>query len=137
MSLSELLESPILEIDGCLLISRERGVKRHLSSFPGDPVGFEAFASHVHLKDIAGQLPRKRLVAIGESVIRAWSERLKAVLRGRSVLFYLGGSSDVTLRFHVIRDACANWVDLSDKAFRRKEKLKIFRLTEEGLVEEK
>jgi len=55
----------------------------------------------------------------------------------KRVLFYLGGSSDVTLRFHVVRDACANWVDLSDKAFRKKEKLKIVRLTEEGLFEEK
>jgi hypothetical protein len=49
--LSALFASPILDADECLVISRESDVFRHALSFPGDPVGFEAFVNHVHLDD--------------------------------------------------------------------------------------
>jgi hypothetical protein len=137
---AELFAAPIPESDGCIILSKEPNPLRHASSFPGDPVGFEAFVNHVHLNDIAasaaGRPIRRDLIRIGENVIRAWSGRLREILRGREVLFYLGGLSGVTLRLHVVRKGHANWFDLEDKGFLKKEKVRIFRLTAEGLAEE-
>jgi hypothetical protein len=140
LDLSALFAFPILDADECLVISREADVFRHALSFPGDPVGFEAFVNHVHLDDVlasaAGKLSRKDLLRIGELVVQVWSDRLKGLLRGREVLFYLGGPKGVTLRFHVVREGAANWLDLHDKLFIQKEKMRIFRLNEAGSSEE-
>jgi hypothetical protein len=139
IELSQLFASPILEADGCIVVSGGADVLRHAVSFPGDPVGFEAFVNHVHLDDItdstAGRPARRDLIRIGENVIRVWSDRLRRILRGREVLFYLGGLEGVSLRLHVVRDQQANWLNLDDREFMHKEKMRVFLLTSEGLTE--
>jgi hypothetical protein len=140
VGLSELFATPLAELDGCIVISGEAESRRHLSSFPGDPVGFESFVNHVHLDDVltsaAGRPTRREMILVGEHVIQVWSERLRGTLRGRSILFYLGGPRGVTLRFHVAREKGTEWMSLDDKAFRSREKMTIFRLTEAGLQRE-
>jgi hypothetical protein len=140
VGLSELFATPLVEFDGCIVISGESESRRHLSSFSGDPVGFEAFVNHIHLDDVltsaVGRPARREMITIGEHIIKVWSERLRGILRGRSILFYLGGSRGVTLRFHVARNKGAEWMSLDDKAFRSREKMTIFRLTEAGLRRE-
>ena len=140
VDLSALFAVPLVEFDGCIVISDEAESRRHASSFPGDPVGFESFVNHVHLDDVlasaAGKPTRKDMLKVGESIIKVWAERLRSVLRGRTVLFYLGGVQGVTLRFHVARARGTEWMNLDDKSFRSKEKMAIFRLTEAGLRKE-
>jgi hypothetical protein len=139
LSLAALFASPVIEANAFIVLSREADALRHATSFPGDPVGFEAFVNHVHLGDIvassAGRLERRDLIRVGGDVVQVWSDRLKGILGGREILFYLGGARGVTLRFHVVREGEANWLDLSDKEFIRKEKMAVFRLTSEGLQE--
>lgn len=76
------------------------------------------------------------MLTVGESIIKVWAERLRSVLRGRAILFYLGGVQGVTLRFHVAREKGTEWMSLDDKSFRSREKMTVFRLTEAGLRKE-
>lgn len=137
LRLSTWFAAPLLETRDGLVISEEKDVERHWIAFPGDPTGFEAFVTHVHLEDLlasGGSLRRRDWLAIGWDLMQVWGDRLRPRLRGRSVLFYLGGSRGVILRFHVAREGCADWLDWTDKDFLTREKLSVYRLTETDLV---
>lgn len=140
VDLSALFAIPILEFDDSIVLSDVAESRRHAASFPGDPVGFEAFVNHIHLDDVltssAGKPTRRDMLVIGEHIIKVWSERLRGLLRGRNVLFYLGGPRGVTLRFHIARGKGTEWMNLDDRSFRSREKMTIFRLTEAGLHRE-
>lgn len=141
LDLADLFAAPISEIGDRLVITNETNPNRHYPSYIDDPIGFEAFVTHVHLEDIlatdaGGKLKRRDLLAIGRLLIQAWSDRLRPYLHDRSVRFYLGGQRGVILRFHVIREGSYDWIDLADQEFLKREKIVTFTLSGKGLSED-
>jgi len=131
------------ELDECLCIGDAENATVNRSSFEGDPTGFEAFVNHVHLGDVwngqAAPEPDVALLhAIARLVVSSWAVSLLPYLRGRSVLFYAGGTSvvDFTLRFHVDRNRGSSWIDLGDRAFLQEQGLKVWRFDAGGVREE-
>jgi len=130
--LADLFAAPFHEIEGAIVLGNRGEALRHLEEFRGDPTGFEAFVNHVHLEDIVSGISfeprtkRRRLLYVGEILINVWVDRFVALLRDRAALFYLGGSNDVTLRFHLEREQYPPWLPC-DSA--RSARMLIFRAT--------
>lgn len=141
LSLLALIDEPPFELDGSICVGDRQQAELHLSEFGEDRVGFEAFVNHVHVSDIFALGPKRlgRDRELGErlarTVIGVWADRVRPLLRGRSVLFYMGGRDDVAIRFHVERPGVAPWVDLSARAFVTSEHLHVFRVTGETFEE--
>jgi hypothetical protein len=140
VDLATLFAAPVLEIGDCLVITNDAGVNRHIAPYAGDPVGFEALVTHVHLEDIlvtsVEKLKRRDLLLVGKLIMQVWSDRLVPYLRGRRVRFYLGGPRGVFLRFHVIREGVPNWTNLAHKEILQREKVLVFTLSEDGFFED-
>jgi hypothetical protein len=113
--------------------------ERFLNSYPGGPIGAEAFANHYHLEDFIKDLhlePRARrrfLMTLAEALVKVWSERLVRLLGERSAIFYIGGRDTVLIRFHVERPGAAPLTS-HEPAFIKKERLRVYRTTG-GVVE--
>lgn len=52
---------------------------------------------------------------------------------GRAVLFYLGGSESVILRFHVRREGFHDWLDVNDHELLRRSSMEVHELRDQGL----
>jgi len=136
--IASLFGMPIYELDGALLTGDPKRGKRHAADFPGDPIALEAFVNHYHLSDYVGgcglepRAHRQMLTSLADAVVLVWSERLAKFLVNRSVLFFVGGTDDVIVRFHVEREGGAAWAPL-EPAFLRKERIRVFRATSDGL----
>ena len=130
------------ELDECLCIGDLENAKVNRPSFERDPTGFEAFVNHVHLGVLwdghAAPEPDVVLLhGIARLVVSSWAVSLLPFLRGRSVLFYAGGTSvvDFTLRFHVDRSQASSWIDLGDHEFLREQGLRVWRFDASGFRE--
>ena len=138
-NLSEAFTTPIQEYDDAILAGQPAVVERHLASFPGDPTGLESFVNHLHIEDLTAGLlgvkdaDRLALLGVGRALIHVWTERMRQLPRARDILFYLGGSDTVSLRFHVFRGEKAAWVDLTNPAFIREEGFEVYLATGEGI----
>jgi hypothetical protein len=141
LSLLALVDESPFELDRCICIGDRKQAELHMGEFGEDRVGFEAFVNHVHVSDIfatgAKRLggDRELVEQLARTIIRVWADRIRPLLRGRSVLFYMGGREDVAIRFHVERPGVAPWVDLVGRAFLASEHLHVFRVTGDGLEE--
>jgi hypothetical protein len=111
-SLIELFSMPFHAV-GDKVLTGDAGdpkdAERFLNSYPGNPIGAEAFANHYHLEDYVEGLrlkpraQRRFLMTLAEALVKVWSERLVRLLGERSAIFYIGGTDTVLIRFHVER----------------------------------
>jgi hypothetical protein len=126
-----LFAMPFYELDDAVLAGDEREGRRHAEHFHDDPTGLEAFVNHYHLQDYVKGIRldqkalRRLLISTGEALVMVWSERLVRLLGERRVLFYLGGKTDVVLRFHLERSG-APWVELKPALLKR-ERMRVYR----------
>jgi hypothetical protein len=136
-SLGRLLEAfqiPIVSRFDCILLWPP-GISQPKEPFrPEDPVQYESTQNKIHLDDLCPiyrrRSPRRDTeMAIGRSLVRVWAERITPLLEDREMLMYLGGDAEVTLRFHIVRRGCKNWLDLRDLRFLKKARMQVFRLT--------
>ena len=141
-SLIEICDVEVFELRGSLCIGDLANATANLSSFEGDPTGFEAFVNHVHLGDVwhdgPGDTPGVEVLRrLAFVVIRCWAVSLLPSLHGRSVLFFAGGGSveDFTIRFHLDRGPSDSWVDVGDQMFLKSRGLAVWRFGREGLEE--
>jgi hypothetical protein len=136
--ITRLFAMPIHEVDGALLTGDLREARGHRESCSGDFIALEAFVNHYHLSDFIDGLTlepkdkRRILTSLADAVVVVWSQRLTHLLADRSVLFYVGGREDVTVRFHVERPDSPAWAPF-DPAFLRRERMRVFRASTSGL----
>jgi hypothetical protein len=132
-ALADLFAIPFSDTSGRVVAGDANRATRHLSSYPDDPTGYEAFVNHFHLEDTL-MIPysdgaiRALLVEVGRDLVKAWAGRLQAAFPEHSFLFYLGGTDSVALRFHVDRGDGREWANLNDRSFLRAEQIDVFRL---------
>ncbi len=139
VALANLFGVTFSSLDECVVVGDVAKAGRLRPLFPDDPVGLEALVNHVYLEDLfhsmvvpKGEL-RRALVKIGQTLISVWHERMAPLLDGREVIFYLGGRDTVAIRFHLVRDSSPSWLDLSDASFVRRERVRVFRGSPDGL----
>lgn len=130
---AELFATRIVVLDGVIAIGDPAELRRHREHFEEDKTGLEAFVNHVHLEELLHRIirpPFKRrpeALRLGEQLIRVWAERIAGIAGADvSLLFYLGGSEDVVLRFHTERMNVHPWIALNKKEARSL-KLRVFR----------
>lgn len=131
--LSRTFNIPFHQIGNTVIAGKISSAERHLSSFQNDETGFESFVNHIHLEDIVQgvfdpETDREALLIIGKDIIAVWAERLKPYLNKREVIFYLGGSDSVSLRFHIARDDGRDWIDRSDEDLIHRERIEVFKI---------
>jgi hypothetical protein len=134
-SLIELFSMPFHEVGDTVLTGvagDPRDGERFLDTYPGDPIGAEAFANHYHLEDyieglrLKPRAQRRLLMTLAEALVTVWSERLVRFLGGRFAIFYIGGRDTVFIRFHVERPGTKPWAS-HEPAFIKKERLRVYR----------
>lgn len=131
---ADLFAAPIAQIDGMVVLVDRAELERHEAHFKGDKTALEAFVNHVHLEDLVSGLrqpagnARREALRLGELLIRVWSERVAGITGSDlALLFYLGGTEDVVVRFHVERANEHPWIAISKKEARSL-KLRVYRL---------
>jgi len=141
-NLTDLFSMPFFAVGDAVLTgdaAEAIHAERFLDSYPGNPIGAEAFANHYHLEDYVEGLrlepraQRRFLMTLAEALVKVWSERLVRLLGERSAIFYIGGRDTVFIRFHVERPGAAPWTS-HEPAFIKKERLRVYRTTG-GVVE--
>jgi hypothetical protein len=129
LNLSNLFNISFYPLGDAVLSGSLPSAERHLESFPNDSTGLEAFVNHVHLEDVTNldaEKDREILLAIGRNIINVWKDRLQPYVNGRKIVFFLGGSDSVSLRFHIIRNDGRDWIDLSDQKLIDRERIEVF-----------
>jgi len=127
--------TPILEIEGMLLLRTEQAL-RPWARQPNesDRVDAEATLNKRYVGDLLDLTGvsfdeiRKELTECGRRLIQIWADRISLEFPAKVVAFYLGGSEDVVLRFHVRRDGVRDWTDLNDQEFLLSSHLQVYEL---------
>jgi hypothetical protein len=121
----------IVECDGLLLLSTAQ-VRASGWDGLGDPVSIEATMNKRYLSELIGDAisasSRADLMRYGRAIIQIWSERIALRFPDRVVVFYLGGSESVLVRFHARRLGVPDWADLADRAFLSASLIEVFEL---------
>ncbi len=130
---AQLFAAKIVVLDGVVAIGDPAELRRHWKHFEGDKTGLEAFVNHFHLEELLRRIVRPPLkrrpeaLRLGEQLIRVWAERIAGIAGAEvSLLYYLGGSEDVVLRFHSERANEHPWMAIGKKGA-RSFRLRIFR----------
>jgi len=137
--LVEVCHPQLFEFDDCICLGDHDNAKANRSSFGADRTGFEAFVNHIHPGDLwegdPGAPGVESVRSVSMIIIASWAIALLPVLRGRSVLFFSGGSTveDFAVRFHVDRGSSDTWADISDAAFLTSSGLAVWRFDVNGL----
>ena len=140
-SLIDLFSMPFFAVGDAVLTgdaAEAIHAERFLDSYPGNPIGAEAFANHYHLEDYVEGLrlepraQRRFLMTLAEALVKVWSERLVRLLGERSAIFYIGGKDTVLIRFHVERPG--QRLTALTPSYVKRARLRVYRTTG-GVVE--
>lgn len=140
VQVAKLFATQFVLVEDSIVIS-EHEFYAHAHLFKGDLDGLEAFINHIHLEDVV-QMPRNAvnpqeqrhaLLETGRLLIQVWHERIQFLYNGVVILFYLGGSDTVSVRFHKSRSIANAWINLSDQDFLNRESIEVYRSSEEGV----
>lgn len=130
MPLSKLFAKPFIKIQSVVLDDDGRSVEDKPIVID-DPVYLEV-SNHIHLEDEFPQrLKRRLLIAIGRQVIEVWNQRLRLLVGDTPVLFYLGGTDTVMLRFHQEHEGYIPWI--ADHEHLRRGRISLYRGTRDGV----
>ncbi len=126
----------IVEVDGVLLLSTEQVLNGRGRLVDDDLVGIESTMNKRYVADLSrlDENARETLMTVGRAIMLVWSERIALRFPGRDVLFYLGGSESVILRFHVRRPHLTDWTDLSDREYLTASMLEVYLLHDGNLT---
>jgi hypothetical protein len=121
----------IREIRGCLVLpSTETGERAWVL----DAISVETTLNKRYIKDLVTPAvaadQHDALMRCGRVLVRAWAAQLTTRFPAATILFFLGGSEDVIVRFHVERPPSPNWADLSDTSFLHAARLEVYRLND-------
>jgi hypothetical protein len=126
------LEYEIVKLHGMMLLETRQVLGWKGSVTGEDPIGTEATMNKRYVWDLMGGLidvdARDDLMTFGRAIMRIWSERIALRFPDMPVLFYLGGSESVILRFHVRRSGLPDWIELSEGDFLTESKLEVYEL---------
>lgn len=113
-NLKRLIEPGLILIDGSLLLkSQLRSFHADARAQCADETGFECFVNHVHLNDFVATAERAGCVVLEQAFAfgRALaSKRTDSKVSESILLIVSGGSDDITIRFHVLRDG-QSWLN--------------------------
>jgi hypothetical protein len=119
----------IIDSNGLLLLSTAQTRKEGLA-VDCDPVGVESTMNKRYVTDLVGRAidenARDVLMRLGRAIMHVWAERIALLFPGRDVVFYLGGSESVILRFHVRRTGMTDWTDLTDREYFAASNLEVY-----------
>jgi hypothetical protein len=136
------MNAPIRERFGCLTFFEPAPDMALDETYrPDDPVDFEALQNKLHLDEFVPwgtsgvtSWDWALMMELGRALVTAWAERIEPLLCGRTVLFYLGGDSSCTVRFHVDRrPEHANWLDTDDSTSLETSRIELWSLSTSGL----
>ena len=122
----------IIDCHGMLLLSTDQVRNWELDGAPVDAVDVEATMNKRYVAELVGDLieadAREELMACGRSIIQIWAERIALRFPERNVIFYLGGSESVIVRFHTRRHGVDDWLDVTDRQFVLQSRLELYEL---------
>jgi hypothetical protein len=131
----EAASTPIIEVEGMLLLRTKQALRPWAhESGEIDRVGAEATLNKRYVVDLLDLTNvrcdevREELTQCGMKLIEIWASRISLEFPSKVVVFYLGGSEDVILRFHVRRDGVRDWTDLNDRQFLLSSHLQVYEL---------
>jgi hypothetical protein len=126
----------IVDCDGCLLLSTHQVISER-GRVIDDPVGYESTMNKRHMTDLCriDEDDREALMIVGRALVKVWAERIALLFPGREVVFFLGGSDSVILRFHVRRSAITDWTDVTDREYLTSCNLEVYILRDEKLAQ--
>jgi hypothetical protein len=130
----------MIDCHGALLLSTKqvRAWRETAPPSDWDPVAVESTMNKRAVVDLAGhaydERSREELMTVGRAILRVWSERIALLFGDRDVVFYLGGSESVVIRFHVRRSGVADWLNLADREFLNASKIEIYLLHDRRLA---
>ncbi|MCX7570489.1 hypothetical protein OS242_11000 [Tumebacillus sp. DT12] len=108
------------EWDGCVLLSqqRDKALPTHFlpSQFVPDRTAFEADYNHIHLNDFFDECSNfNALLSVGIKMLEVWAAVLHKQYIGRRKFMLILSCDDeeVVLRFYVVRENEAPWLDTS------------------------
>ncbi len=93
----------LIETDGCVFDRKELPNSHGYRGL--DAVGQEAFVNHVHFAGMDRQSQAQKLVQV-------WSKELRANWpHDRFRIYWCEDDSEITLRFHRVRERMPNWYE--------------------------
>lgn len=127
----------LIDRDGMLLLSTRQVREWQVEAGTVDPVDVESSMNKRYVSELVGDFvagdARDELMVCGRAIIQVWAERIAVRFPERHVIFYLGGSDAVIVRFHVRRDGVHDWLDLDDRQFLLQSRIEVYELRDRCL----